>query len=384
MLLTNSETYMTSLNSFLSSRKREALQDVTHTWFGSSARPMPLHICQDDVPELHKLMVETINRTDCVTQSPELSLVERINREARCRLVIDVDIEAEEVSAWKDAKEYIDEKILVARLTKKMRDIVSLCRSVVAEVTGRPDIQCVLATRLPYKIHLHFPSVVVDVKTAKGIAGFIKMRCTKSHGDLVSAKAIDNSLYGAGCRMLLCHKGGIEKSERKDPNEQAIHEGMFGVGTYREVYCLTDLDTWRQKTTPAVADFQSTSVHADASSPLTAIELPSSKPGRSPRTTKSDVTLQQSWKDCFQRITVEYPLVTIVQNDWEGLGETIDIAGTSSNVRDLGENRYCPSCQCSHDSPQTSVLINDRVRQLICRKTLKTVPLGPKEVSNKI
>jgi hypothetical protein len=65
----------------------------------------------------------------------------------------------------------------------------------------------ILATRLPFKMHLHFPNLVVDRDTALEISTELSRRFS-SH-PFYTKTAVDISVYNTGLRLLWCHKGAM-------------------------------------------------------------------------------------------------------------------------------------------------------------------------------
>lgn len=268
-----------SLSAFLTSHRKAPKQAHTHTWFASGPKydlPCTLHIPDNDLPTLRRLLVAEAAKGAKGKQSEKsgnvCSISEKICKGSAFQFVADLDFKPAEVEKWAGEKGYTDERIILARLTKKLRDVISLYRSVVAEATSQPAVAMVLATRLPYKIHLHFPGIIVDAKSAKGLATAFAARFAKEHPDLFSETVTDSSIYQTGLRMLYCHKGSMVKADKRD-EEQVAHEALFGAGSYCDVYFITDLDTWKQNRVASVQDLTLTSIQAAEDAELTKLEI---------------------------------------------------------------------------------------------------------------
>lgn len=269
---------MTSLQGFLTSHKKGPKQPQTHTWFAAgpqSINPVTLHIPSKDVPVLRRLLVAEVSKGKRArAHIGPASVTEKITRGQPFRFAADLDFKTEDVRKWGRSKGYTDNRVLLARLKQKLRDIVLLYRTVVAEVTENAvtEIDMITATRLCYKIHLHFPKLVVDSKNATAISATFAQRLAAEHADISNDTIVDSSVYGTGLRMLYCHKGLMVKDDKR-LEEQTSHEDLFGAGTYCDAYYITDIDSWEQNQVPSVQDLDTTSLQVAEGAVLTKLRV---------------------------------------------------------------------------------------------------------------
>ncbi len=152
-------------------------------------------------------------------------------------------------------------------LVKKLREVVKLFHSVVEDCTGATTLM-ILTTRLPYKIHLHFPQVIVDATNAKIIVKAFVTRFEQEHQDLFSPSVADTSIYNTGLRLLYCHKGSMTNAAKLN-KEKTIHAQLFPSIPYCDVYYITDEETWVQNKIPCIEGLESTSLPVSSDIPLT-------------------------------------------------------------------------------------------------------------------
>ncbi len=285
-----------SLASFLTSHKKQKEQVHTHTWFAAGAqnnRTGTLHIPSEDVPQLRRLLVSDVSKgkQPAATQGGCASVTEKMTKGVPFRFAADLDFKASEVRKWAQDKGYTDERIILARLKKKLRDITLLYRTVVSEMTSTNTdaVRMIIATRLPYKIHLYFPEVITDTKGAKAISVAFAQKFKEQHSEIFNDAVVDSSIYTTGLRMLYCHKGGMTNAVKRE-QELQDHEALFGANTYSDSYYVTDLDTWEVNKIPLVSDLESTSVLAADDAVLTKLRIVSGGKDKGKRKSKVSTT----------------------------------------------------------------------------------------------
>lgn len=274
-----------TLSTFLAQRKRTKNQVLTHTWFAAGSelnRTNTLHIPDNEVSVLETLLMDNILGTKHKRSRSDLhvgvnSISEKLVKDVPFRFVVDLDFKPDDIKTWAN-KVQISETSITARLAAKMRSIVLLCKATVNELTTSEQ-DMVVATRLPYKIHIHFPSVIVDSKHAKILTSAFVEKFKEHHADMFNPTVIDNSIYSTGLRLLYCHKGSMSKPGRRE-EERIAHEAIFGAGTYTDVYYVTDMDKWLHNE-PCLQDLRKTTLRVGADPvQLTTLRETLSKPTR--------------------------------------------------------------------------------------------------------
>ncbi len=265
---------MTTLTSFLVQHKKRTNDTHTHTWFAAGPlqnNTSTLHVPNDDVPLLRRLLVADVTKGKQRSGQGSSSVTEKLAKVMPFRFAADLDFKSCDIKVWAQARGYTDGKTLLVQLQSKLRDIVKLYRTVVNETTQTASVM-ILATRLPYKIHLHFPEVIVDTTNAKVISAAFAQRLAAEHADIYNDTVVDSSVYGTGLRLLYCHKGSMTNVKKREQEKQD-HEALFGVATYSDVYYVTDLESWEQNMKPSVQDLETTSLHTGEDAKLTQLQV---------------------------------------------------------------------------------------------------------------
>lgn len=368
-----------SFSQFLAQRKRRQDQSHTHTWFASGPegnRTSTLHIDDEDVPTLRKALVSEASRRRASTDSSKgpASLSEKLTKDRPFRLAADLDFKVEDIRTWGRDKGYNDGDTLKENLIDKMREVALLFRSTVSQCTEKDEaeLEMVIATRLPYKIHLYFPDIIVDSKGAKGIATTFDKNLQETHSDIYSGNVVDTSVYNTGLRLLYCHKGSMT-AETKRQEELEAHENMFGPGSYRDAYFVTDIGTWKQKLTPSVRDLEKTSVQilGDEEATLTPLKVAKEKitpKGKEKGKGKASTTQKGKGKrgaqsdsgdalSAFLSETFDIPVEDIRLSDKTERGEKVIIPTRS---------RDCPFAEREHNSNQLYIVLTRDEAELRC------------------
>ncbi len=254
---------MTSLSLFLTAHRKQGRAAQTHTRF-DGRHVGTLSISKDEVAPLQQLLFNYVG----IKSDSELSKIEGVNAISEkvvagepFRFFVDLDFKLSQV-------QHLSHQVLV----EAMKQFIMLCNDTVVDAFG--PTRCVPTRRLVYKLHLHFPDLIVSKDTAMRISSAMR---EKLRGlTLYTDDVLDQSVYTSGLRMLYCHKGALGKKCHKGDNNlrQAIveHETIFGVGTYEHVYEVIDLDTFKKLHPRSLTHIQDTSLLTTADQTLT--ELP--------------------------------------------------------------------------------------------------------------
>lgn len=356
---------MTRLEDFLVARRKGAKDPHTHTWFSAGkkhASTWTLSVSEEDREELLRLLTAYVHsgkrQINCVTEKvpPE-----------KFTLFVDLDFDAREVakqvSGLTDGQEKID------CIQNKMRDVVLLYRDTLGQMTGKEsaaDVEMVMATRLPYKIHLHFPGIVVDKHAANSIGEAFCRRFKDAYPDLFGEKIFDHSVYNTGLRLLYCHKGTMGNHQKQE-DEKGVHIGTFGQECpYYDSYYVTDIDTWEKILEPAVCDLKRTTIFAASSAAMAHImdcfqnqqEAPVRKfsPGTSVGLKSVPVTRTEQLQ-CFLATAFEIPSTDIRVAEAKVENDKI-IIPTRCKV--------CPFARREHANNRLYFLISKRSAELRC------------------
>ena len=253
-----------SLCTFLTEHKKTPDQRHTHTWFAAGAgsnRTVTLYIPDDEIRLMQELLVRHVTAKDLETSVGPNSISEKFHKDVPFRFVADLDFKSQDIETWLTASGHTN-----ADLKGTLRDIVLLYQDVVRRAckVGSPEnaYQMIVATRLPYKLHLHFPNIIVNATMAKSLSKQFTEVFRTRYPELFSDKVVDSSIYRTGLRLLYCHKGSMMSVDKRAA-ECAAHEAIFSKGSYRDAYYVTDIDSWELSTDPSVTDLQMTSTQVD-------------------------------------------------------------------------------------------------------------------------
>ena len=219
----------------------------THTWFSPSEKTKTLHVPVGKTEEFLTRLYEYVSdpKIKAILENPirgENCITEKITSNGKFKFFADIDFDImafETESLPKD----------ITTLLTLMCDLVFLLDKVVEEIYGLDFVSDrIVGDRLPYKIHVIYPNIVVDSKIAKHIAHIFSQRLKNDERftKVLTEKstAIDVKPYSTGLRMLGMHKGTMGRKE-KTANEMSLHEHIFGENSYRNCYYLTDGDTFQ-------------------------------------------------------------------------------------------------------------------------------------------
>ena len=282
-----------TLSDLLRGHERKAGQKQTHTWFAAPLRSgyttKTLHV--GDPGQLRDRLLSH------ATSSPDLSrgcnsISEKVVT-SKFIFFADVDVKAEAVCEWARSRPNWKSDLI-----HELQQLVETCRSTVAAAAGIA-VRIIVASRLPYKLHLHFPDIVTDKDHAKKLCAAIQAQFTSS--DLFS-NAMDSSVYSSGLRVLWCHKGSMTNGKNngadKTVKEREVHETLFGIGSWSGIYEIINVDTWEKNTTKSLQDLELTSIIAADSVTMTHLNLPNEPARKRVSTTvKSGSPVKQARTD---------------------------------------------------------------------------------------
>lgn len=239
-----------TLGKFITSHRKAPNQVQTHTWFPSERdAKVTLHVPEDKKETLFHDLFAQVTKKDTNLDNGINALSEKVPLDAPFRLFVDLDFKTSHVS-------HLSLKEIETAMKGIIRDYVETLATLIKQ--NRADIRVVIARRLPYKVHLHFPDIVVSsAKDARYISDEFEKKFQKN--PLYHTDVLDKSVYRTGLRMLWCNKGSLAKPKRSEADKKE-HETVFGQGTFRNVYEVVDSDfqatRWRRE------DLNNTSIFA--------------------------------------------------------------------------------------------------------------------------
>ncbi len=363
-----------SLSSFLDVHRKKGTDVQTHTWFGSGSIPRTLSIPDADVDTLWDLIVkDVIQAPKCFASCPR-SVSEKVKRDSPFRFFADLDFKPSHIRQWKEAGTGVqnDSTSFSHRLHNKLREIVLLYQDVVKEATGA-EVEMVLSTRLAYKIHLHFPNVIVSKESAEVLTFTFAKQLQHAHPDLFNDDVVDMSVYRTGLRLLYCHKGNMVKPDKRT-DEIREHELIFGKGSYCDAYYITDIVNWQQNLQPSVADVRITSLLVSDGTPLTPLTP------RLRKATKVKGKAKGKERNSSELVTIGSSSRIVQLDDYNSLivflNEAFAVPAQEIRIEDRafrGENiivptrfRQCPFAKRKHQSNQLYFVLSPTVAELRC------------------
>ncbi len=221
-------------------------QVQTHTWFSPTRKTTKLHVPADRSDEFLEHVFSYITQNDDQLLEDihrgENSITEKVQLEQdRFRLFADVDFK---VSLF-EAGHLPRDRVTLIRL---MSDLVRIYDEIVAAVFSAENVlDRIVAVRLPYKLHLVYPSVIVNQRLATTVAAIFASQLKEDprFRDALAQdpNIVDTSVYRTGLRMVGMH-GSLMKTPHKIETECRAHELLF-PSTYQHRYKIVDVDTFR-------------------------------------------------------------------------------------------------------------------------------------------
>ena len=199
----------------------------THTSFHPVTRT--LHIEEINIQylrdQLFELMTKDENKDEDVYSWNALS--EKINKDKPFRLFFDLDWNIDVIQDVEDPQ-------------KLIQNVVIRIKELVNEILGF-STECIIACRLFYKLHLHFPQITVNSIQATNIIQLIDKKLREEYPKLRPTGVLDKSVYNTGIRMIWCHKGSIGK-KAKYTKDKERHISIYGKNNvhYSDLYYVVD------------------------------------------------------------------------------------------------------------------------------------------------
>ncbi len=253
------------------SKKESEVQ--THTWFPPPKGIQTLHVPNESVNEFMETLygyIETHKKSQKL-ETPsrgQNSFTEKINPDL-FKLFVDIDFHVKDLEKGHLPNEPI-------KLQNMIRVWVQTYDQMIEDLFGIDyKLDRIVAVRLLYKIHLIYPSVMVNRNTATALAKEYMKRLQEvddSFGEILTncPKCIDFSVYNTGLRMLYMHKGsmGAKKKDADVASEVDLHEQYFGEGSYTNIYRTIDLTDFEVEDF-CLETFKKSSIHVLDNRPLT-------------------------------------------------------------------------------------------------------------------
>lgn len=251
MVASSSNAQSDELSRFLTARRKQGKAVHTHTRF-DGGRVSTLSIPRSDVPELQKLLFSYVgDKSDRVLGEGPNAITEKVRAGEPFRFFVDLDFKLSQV------EEMSQDEVIAA-----MKEFIRGSVQIVQEAAGVELSRVIVARRLLFKLHLHFPDLVVTKDTAIPISSAIA-RKMRDH-PLYQEDVLDQSVYSTGLRMLYCHKGAmLSKGGKQDGDlrdDILDYEMFFGKGSYQHVYEVIDIDSFEKVTDRGIKQIQDTSI----------------------------------------------------------------------------------------------------------------------------
>lgn len=245
------------LSNFLNLHRKQVKAIQTHTRFDGD-RVGTLSIPQDNVADLQRLLLLYVrDKSDSELGAFQglNAISEKVVSGHPFRFFVDLDFKLSQLTDMGNI-----EVIAV------MKRYISACLNTVTAAFGK-KFRAVVTRRLEYKLHIHFPDLVVEKKTALALSQMLKEGLQEL--PLYLDDVLDQSVYSSGLRMLYCHKGALLCGNRKKDKgdfaallarDCAAHEARFGKGSYQHVYEVLDCDTFEKIASRTIEHITDTSI----------------------------------------------------------------------------------------------------------------------------
>ena len=192
-------------------------------------------------------------------------ITEKVNPN-KFKFYIDLDFKIQHIASGIFSKDK-------AQLQEQVTHLVNLIDNVVSEVySDEIAADLVLTMRVPYKLHLHYTSIVTNAEFAKAITARIvdSLKSDELAGRLLTEdpKVIDSSVYTTGLRMIHMHKGRMIRDKVKDDMQVKLHWETLPLVKYNDIYSVVDTDTWSELDMPFEL-FKRLSIQCHPDTPMT-------------------------------------------------------------------------------------------------------------------
>lgn len=209
--------------------KKDKSRQHTHRWFGHGQYARLLSLTDENTVveiryKLHGLLKKTVPPNVLKWNA----ITEKIPPKKIIRMFADLDFKPETFSKEPDFHRHI-------------ATLIHLYKQTVERCIDSSITEWYVATRMLYKFHIHFPTVIVSTTQAKQINEEFR-EAFKQHEQLkefYSDSGVDSSVYSTGLRMLWCHKGNMIK---EDDLQNAITEHLQQFPNVPYEYCYYLID----------------------------------------------------------------------------------------------------------------------------------------------
>ena len=340
--------------------KKEDKRQQTHTWAPADKSVKKLCMNDVEVRQMREALIDLLLKegVDAVmkkTCTPFWNaFTEKIQDGAYFRMFVDLDWKIDQVE--KDS------------FNDDLKTVLQAFNDTMNSLVGNKTTMLV-ALRLPYKLHVHFPDVIVDKITALKIHQLFGDVLKKTKPKLFFKDVLDKSVYNSGLRIMYCHKGGFVKPE-KLKDEIKAHVKKFG-DAYIYCYRLVDPQTL-EPLKPTIEHLEMTSILTNATN-LT--ELPGldlnimvdvpKKKGRPPKNANTQSGSSVVTSGNVNEFSV---LVPWIENQYK-----IELNGGVKVLKDSKTitfgttgQQYCPFVERSHNGNNVYMKVDDKkgVRQM--------------------
>ena len=226
-------------------------QIQTHTWFSPTRKTKILHVPWERNDEFMETVFNYVTKTPVeILENPtrgENAITEKVSRDQdKFRMFADIDFKVELFEKHSLPSQH---DVLVGY----MSDLVRLYDATILALFGPQFLDDrVLAIRLPYKLHIIYPSLIVNKKIACRVSDKFDekikrdSRFTKAFEDALQHKQniVDTSVYGTGLRLPGMHKSTMGNKNNANEKELQLHENIFGENKYSHRYRFVDIESF--------------------------------------------------------------------------------------------------------------------------------------------
>jgi P4 family phage/plasmid primase-like protien len=226
---------------YLSQFEMKGNEVQTHMWMAAkynNGKIHLLHVPIDRREEFYTQVGEWISMTSIDDlQKPlggENCVTEKIHSEL-FKLYIDIDFDVHLFRNGILSTERVE-------LRRQMHRFITIIHQVVTEYYGELTKEHYLAMRIPYKLHIHYPDIIVNKTSAQVLSQKIKDAlstdddCARILNE--NNNCVDDKVYNSGLRMLYMHKGKMGKN--KNTQNKADHKELLPWCPYSEIYTIVD------------------------------------------------------------------------------------------------------------------------------------------------
>lgn len=230
--------------------KKDNTKVHTHTWFGHGEYPYRLSLTEEaTIQELYQSLFNLFKNPK--KEGKWNSITEKVPTNKIIRLFADLDFEAYVSVGRENFKEEITELLLLYKKT-------------VEKYIEEEIDEWYVATRMLYKFHIHFPTVIVSTKSAKAINEAFR-KAFQEHPllkEIYKPAVVDSSVYNTGLRMLWCHKGNMVSKDKLQEVIKEHHKALSTKVEYEHSYYLVDPITL-EPLPPSIEHLEKTSILTD-------------------------------------------------------------------------------------------------------------------------